>query len=103
MPGPFVHMSVMRHAARELADGAYRPVASQRIDPGWTGPDPAALGRLMQRGTGRPNFAAVGALGPDLFVFLPDFRDNHGIPVSSILIQILRFLEGVYEALDPYV
>jgi hypothetical protein len=103
MPGPYIHMSAMRHAAQALARGAYRPVPSQRIDPGWSGPNPQALGRLMLPGTGKPNFAAVGALGPDLFIFVPDFRDENGVVVSNVLIQVLNFLEKAYAALDPYV
>jgi hypothetical protein len=50
-----------------------------------------------------PNYAAIGAVGPDLFFFLPDFRDVKGVPVASVLTGILDFLEHVYETLDPYV
>ena len=50
-----------------------------------------------------PNYTAMGAVGPDLFFFLPDFRDQEGIAVSSVLVKVLEFVEGLYDALDPYV
>src|SRR5947209_20426960 len=100
MPGPHIHISVMRHAAGSLADGPYSPLRSERINPGWIGASTTDLGRIMRD---NPNFAAVGAMGPDLFFFLPDFRDQFGISVSNVLIFILKFVEGIYEALDPYI
>jgi hypothetical protein len=100
MPGPGIHISVMRHVAKSLADEGYTPIRSERVDPRWTGASPAELGRIMQE---HDNFAALGAHGPDLFFLLPDFRDEHGIPVSSILIFILDFVEGIYDAVDPFI
>jgi hypothetical protein len=100
MPGPGIHISVMRHVARGLAESGYTPTRSDRIDPGWKGADPARLGRIMRE---HDNFAALGAHGPDLFFLLPDFRDVGGIPVSSVLTIVLEFLEGLYDALDPYI
>src|SRR5262249_34952673 len=76
------------------------PVPSGRINPGWTGDDVADLGAIMEE---NPNYAALGAVGPDLFFFLPDFRDQSGIPVASVLIGVLDFLTKIYAALDPYV
>jgi len=100
MPGPAIHISVMRHVARAMADGGYTPDRSERVDPNWSGPDPADLARIMRD---HDNFAALGAHGPDLFFLLPDFRDVDGIPVSSVLIIVLDFLEGLFEAVDPYI
>lgn len=34
------------------------------------------------------NFAALGAIGPDPSFFLPDFRDEHGIAISSVLVSV---------------
>jgi hypothetical protein len=99
MPGPAIHISVMRHVARALADAGYKPEGSGRVDPKWTGAVTTGLGRIMHE---NDNFAALGALGPDIFFFLPDFRNQDGIPVSSVLTTILDFLEGLYDALDPY-
>jgi hypothetical protein len=90
-------------SARQTADGwqsRWHPVPSERVraeQPGW---DVGELARIMQE---HPNYTALGAIGPDLFFFLPDFRDIGGFPLSSALVQILNFVEGVYDALDPYI
>src|SRR2546425_9577901 len=97
MPGPYIHMSSMRHAATQLAQNSYQVVGSSYINPTWTGADVRKLGQIMQD---HPNFANLGAIGPDLFFFLPDFRNARigcqSIDVSSILITILDFLEKLY-------
>lgn len=100
MPGPYIHISAMRHAAAELGKGPYYPAGSDRINPRWDGANPAQLGQILQQ---HANFASLGAIGPDLFFFLPDFRDEHGISISSVLIKVLDFVEGIYDILDPYI
>jgi hypothetical protein len=94
----------MRHAAAELAAGGYAPVPSAAVDPGWTGPSAAILGEAMRR---FPNFAALGAIGPDLFFFLPDFRDvtvgGVRFPLSTVLNRVLQYLEELVDAVDPYI
>ena len=104
MPGPYIHMSSMRHAASQLAQNGYQVVQSSYINPAWTGADVQRLGQIMQD---HLNFASLGAIGPDLFFFLPDFRNAqiacHSIDVSSILITILDFLEELYKDLDPFI
>src|SRR5215470_8488397 len=106
MPGPYIHMSAMWHAAEQLSKGGYRPVASERVNPDWTGDDVTDLGAIMDE---NPNYAALGAFGPDLFFFLPDFRDIRPVPngppiqTASVLIGVLDFLEKIYEAIDPYI
>ncbi len=100
MPGPYIHISSMKHTSRGLASEPYRPIRSSRINPGWTGRDTQQLGQLM---IDHPNFAALGAIGPDLFFFLPDFRDEDGIVISSFLVKALSFLEDLSNALDPYI
>lgn len=100
MPGPNIHMSSMRHAALRLARGRFAVKGSDRIDASWVGADPQQLGDLLRQ---HANFASLGAIGPDLFFFLPDFRDSHGIKVSSVLVTILNFLEDLYGAIDPYI
>lgn len=99
MPGPYVHISAMRHASARLR-AEYRPSRSERVNPGWPGESVTELGRLLQE---RPNFASLGAIGPDLFFFLPDFRDVGPVRISSVLIKVLDYLESLYEAVDPYV
>lgn len=104
MPGPLIHMSNARHTARRLEEKGYRPATRRKgpdhVDPVWTGPDMKKLGRIM---AAHPNFTATGAVGPDLFFFLTDFRDSHGVSTSSILYDVLMFLEKLYAAVDPFV
>jgi hypothetical protein len=104
MPGPNIHLSSMRHAANRLGGDSFEPPGSDRINPRWTGMDTTELGKLMKD---HPNFASLGAIGPDLFFFLPDFRDETvdgvRINVSSVLITVLDFLESLYNTLDPYI
>ncbi|MGA7317450.1 MAG: zinc dependent phospholipase C family protein [Silvibacterium sp.] len=100
MPGPFIHMSAMQHAGLRLARERFSPGRSERVNPAWTGANTMQLGQLM--GANR-NYANLGAIGPDLFFFLPDFRDEHGISVSSVLVTVLDFLENLYTSIDPYI
>ena len=112
MPGPFIHISSMKHTATRLGN-ARRPFIPTRgplgrINPEWGATNNQTmtdLGKLMLKW---PNFASLGAIGPDLFFFLPDFRDKdignkNYIPISSILVTILNALEGLYAAVDPYI
>jgi hypothetical protein len=103
MPGPYIHMSSMRHAASQMAQNGYQPVGSSFINPTWTGADLKQLGQIMQA---HPNFANLGAIGPDLFFFLVDFRNVsvncQSIDISSILITVLDFLEKLYADIDPF-
>jgi hypothetical protein len=100
MPGPFIHISSMRNAGLRLARRQYFPPGSDRINPKWSGADTTQIGRLLGE---HPNFGNLGAIGPDLFFFLPDFRDNHGVSISSVLVTVLDFLEELYRAVDPYI
>jgi hypothetical protein len=48
MPGPGIHISVMHHVAEVRATDGYTPGRSELVDPTWTGPDPAELGRINE-------------------------------------------------------
>lgn len=100
MPGPYVHISAMRHTAARLHLAEYLPARSARINPYQSGPGSGELARAL---SDYPNFAALGAIGPDLFFFLPDFRDVSKRSVSSPLIAILDFLDTVESKVGPYV
>jgi hypothetical protein len=102
MPGPYIHISAMRNASQRLARENYQPAPGdkKRIDPTWPGPNMRQVAALMIE---HSNFAALGAVGPDLFFFLPDFRDQGGVSISSVLTKVLAFLEELYAAVDPYV
>ena len=102
MPGPYIHISAMRNAAERIAQRGYRPTPGQRdrVNPAWPGEDMQSLAATMQK---HPNFASLGAIGPDLFFFLPDFRDQGGVVLSSVLTKVLQFLEDLYASVDPYI
>lgn len=104
MPGPLIHMSNARHTARLLREMGYRPAVRKRgqdtINPAWKGEDPTHLGQFM---TDHPNFAAIGAVGPDLFFFVPDFRNEGPIRTSTVLNDVVQFLEDLYAKVDPYI
>ena len=100
MPGPMIHISAMRATALLLAKDGYSPAASHRINPEWRGENCKQLGELMIK---HSNFAALGAIGPDLFFFLPDFRDKKPIPLSSVLVAFNDFLFDLYDKIDPYI
>src|SRR5207249_7838201 len=57
---------------------------------------PAALAEIA---TAHPNYYALGAVGPDLFFFLPDFRSHRANP----LIGVMHFLDDLYEKLDTWI
>jgi hypothetical protein len=104
MPGPYIHLSSMRHARERLSKG-YQPPKSNRIPvPGAPGVSPTELARLLAE---HPNYASLGAIGPDLFFFLPDFRDlkvgGERINLSSVLVGVLDFLDDIYTVLDPFI
>lgn len=100
MPGPYIHLNAMRATALALSRGKFTPVRSERIDPHWVGANTAELAQLMLR---HPNFASLGAIGPDLFFFLPDFRDQGPLPLSSVLVNVSHYLQKIYDAIDPYI
>jgi hypothetical protein len=104
VPGPYVHIGSLWHSAEQFRKGGY---GRQRVRQ--SGP-----GRRQRRQPRRdhdenPNFAAIGAVGPEIFFFLPDFRDlavgssGSRIPTASVRIGVLDFLEQVYNAPDPYI
>ena len=104
MPGPHIHMSSMRHAAARLSDGFSPPKSGRIPSPALPGADPQELARLL---TEDQNFASLGAIGPDPFFFLPDFRDikvgGQQINLSSVLVGVLDFLSDMYDTLDPFI
>ncbi len=100
MPLPYIHISAMRHVAADLANKGYQPVASDRINPKWDGFDIIQSGKLL---TQYSNFASLGAIGPDLLAFIPDFKDKYGVRTSSILTHVIKTLDDLYETFDPFI
>ncbi len=82
MPGHFTHIYTQRRVAAWLADqSAFNPDDAGDVDGlpappltgGLLGIDPRRASELM---TAWPTFAAVGAIGPDLFFFCQDYSSG---------------------------
>src|SRR5438132_13087815 len=84
MPGWYIHMDVARKALDilETNDGARRLFAEP-------GPSPAELTELAHK---HPAYAALGAIGPDIFFLLPDFKP----PVGSMLFGAANTIREIY-------
>lgn len=100
MPGPYIHISAMRHTQFSLQKSGFPRRKVGRIAPDAPGEAASVLGNLLGE---YPNYAALGAIGPDLFFFLPDFRDAGGLRLSSVLVGVLNFMTEFYDTLDPFV
>ncbi|MEJ7685450.1 MAG: zinc dependent phospholipase C family protein [Segetibacter sp.] len=57
---------------------------------------------LAALATTHNNYYALGAVGPDLFYFLADFRAKYGLPMAE-LIKIVDFLDDLYGKLDDWI
>jgi hypothetical protein len=65
MPGWYVHMEAAKVAAQRLSAGDIPAMLNL------TAADAARLGDLAHKWR---NYYAIGALGPDLFYLLPDYK-----------------------------
>jgi hypothetical protein len=81
MPGWYIHMEAARLAAERLEAGDV---------PGDYGLDPAEAQRLGRLARKWRNYLALGALGPDLFYLLPDFKAPAGGPLFSVAEWVLN-------------
>lgn len=101
MPGPYVHMAVADHVARLMSDSTKWP---QGALPVLDGPLPKELAAIANR---HKKYYALGAVGPDLFFFLPDFRRicilGQQFRIANSLIGVGEILERAYENLDEYI
>src|SRR5690349_8554437 len=94
MPGPGTHVLVSDEVVKRLSDIERWSYASRE-----SGPNSIPPSRLAEIASRHRNYYALGAVGPDLFFFLPDFR-NH---LASPLIGIVHFLDDLYEKLDSWI
>lgn len=107
MPGPYIHIAVSDRVRASLRDwsswGAGKSTASV-ASLNLNGPSPKQVAELA---AAHPSYYALGAVGPDLFFFLPDFRAvcvrGRRVPIANFLIGVTEFLEEAYEALDEWV
>src|SRR5436309_3674702 len=105
MPGPYIHIAVsdqVRNRLRDLPTWSAGP--SMANLPALNGPSPADIADLAAR---HPNYYALGAIGPDLFFFLPDFRaiciGGRRYPIANPLLSIVQTLEKLYDLLDKWI
>lgn len=93
MPGWYVHLEAAKLATDRLRAGDV---------PADLGLDPAEAARLGALAHTWRNYLAVGALGPDLFFMLPDFKAPLGSPLLNVAEWVLDVWEEVESLiLDP--
>ena len=105
MPGPYIHIAVSDRIRARLRDiEGWSASPSMDSLPVLGGPSPKEIADFAQR---HPNYFALGAIGPDLFFFLPDFRAaciaGKRLPIANSLIGILEWLDRLYTALDEWI
>src|SRR6516162_3953985 len=88
MPGWYIHMDVARRATATLASNANAAAIF-----GAAGPSAAALEKIAHD---NPGYVALGAIGPDIFFLLPDFKP----PVGNMLWKLANTIEQLYTAWD---
>src|ERR1044072_4391724 len=93
MPGPGTHILVSDKVAERLTKLESWPYGAGTADNKNT---PRELAELA---INHANYYALGAIGPDLFFFLPDFR-NH---LASPLIGVVHMLNDIYEKRDEWI
>lgn len=87
MPGWFIHMEAAKVAIDRLRAGDVPPNF-----PG--GPQHAKeLGEIAHKWR---NYLALGAIGPDIFFLLPDFKSETG----NVLLHFVDWVRDVYEVID---
>jgi len=90
MPGWWIHTAVARNAIKELANNP------GLFPPSTPGPSATDLYNVCYD---HPAYAAVGAIGPDLFFLLPDFKPSAG----SLLFGAAHAVKTAYDLIDPIV
>ncbi len=92
MPGPSTHILVAEEITKKLEGMENWPF---QID-GFGNNDnsPAEIHRILNDNS---HYAALGAIGPDLFYFMGDFRKY-----SKELTEVLNFLDEAYAKFDEY-
>lgn len=88
MPGHFTHIYTARRVAEHLLSGRFPdwPQAGSAV----LKYDPVTCGQIMQKWE---KFAAVGAIGPDLFYFSQDYN---GLPLGPLSDELMLALATYY-------
>lgn len=98
MPGPSTHILVSDEILKNLESFKNKwPFEFPGYDANGNLPND-----LITLAKDHPNYYALGAVGPDLFYFLPDFRPKFGLPMVE-LIKIVEFLDELYAKLDDWI
>ncbi len=92
MPGPSTHILVAEEITKKLE--GLRQWPFQMAGLGTNNNSPAEIHRILNENT---HYAALGAIGPDLFYFMFDTRIY-----STEITEILNFLDDAYAKLDDY-
>jgi hypothetical protein len=88
MPGWYIHMDVARKAIDALDTN---PGAA-----GIFGADGPTAAEIMAIAHAQPTYVALGAIGPDIFFLLPDFKP----PVGNMLWKLATAIRDLYTAWD---
>jgi len=88
MPGWYIHMDVARKAAQGLPGSSDVSTIF-----GSLGPSAADIAAIAQS---NPAYVALGAIGPDLFFLLPDFKP----PLGGLLWGAASTVREIYDWLD---
>lgn len=89
MPGWYVHMEAAKLTAQRLQKGQVPPGSPL------TAAQAQELGRIAHDWR---NYLAAGALGPDMFYLLPDFKGDAGAVILAVVKWVLDTWEDIDEA-----
>ncbi|TAN61116.1 hypothetical protein EPN18_07280, partial [bacterium] len=102
MPGSSLHIAIADRVADYLQDLNEWNAGTHL--PNYAGPTPKEVADLAKK---YPSYFAFGAVGPDFFALLPDFRSvcvaGMRIPIANPLIGVTDFVFEFYEALEPFI
>jgi hypothetical protein len=111
MPGPFTHIYTARRVAeflqsKDVTDGFIRLNDGKLLDEQQLLPDllrQVGRSQCAKAMTDWQKFAAVGAIGPDIFFWLEDYNDIT-IPSDEIMLamSLLYYLDDQGRLPDPY-
>src|SRR5690348_10681081 len=111
MPGPFTHIYTARRVAEFLSSSAVTDDFIRLDDTELLDSQKLAAGLLGQLGPQEcaavmnewPKFAAIGAVGPDLFFFLQDYN-LAAIPCDEVMLamSLLYYLDDQGRLDDPF-
>jgi hypothetical protein len=104
MPGSSLHIAVGDRIADFLQKSKNWQRSLDEKLPKIEGPAPAQLSAIAKK---HPNYFAFGAVGPDFFALLPDFRSvcvlGKRVSIANPLIGVEKFVYDLFETLDPFI